>query len=304
MNFKNFENKFKRKAETANLLQASWSQVRFIPDLITNEQLAIGVLINHDGIVHTKFIEDFGRVECAYGSEIANYTKNCIELFEDFLHQNFDDSFSSQLVLDKRGLVQGNSIDSLLSELLERAVPLSLPHNQAKNKKQFHTVKTVKFHSDVKTYVKNKMGDLYKEIFAEEKGGLLVGDDSIGFKTLPIAINIKKNHKIGDLISSVYATPEKVEINCLKTLSNLQSAKKYTDLNSDFRLFMLLPDQDNLDLMTQADKKKHKEIISDFKWSLGSVGIDLIESSSIDSVSEKIIDWSGIDKDRIFEETI
>lgn len=301
MNFKNFENKFKKNVEAPELLQASWSQVRFIPDKVTNEQLAIGVLINYEGIVYTKFIEDFARIECAYGVEIATYTKSCIELFEDFLHHNYDESFSSQLLLDKRGFIQGESIDTLLLELLERAVPLSLPHNQYKLRKQFHTVKTTKFHSEVKSYIKNKLGEIYKEIFSDQNS-MRLGNTKIGYRNFPIAINIPQNNKIGDLISSVYATQDKIEISCLKTLENLRNVKKYADNKSDFRLFMLSPDEHNMDLLTKADKSRRKDIIGDFRWSLASEGIDLIEETSVDTISDKLIDWSGVDGDKVLEE--
>lgn len=299
MNFKNFEKKF--TTLTTDLLQASWSQIRFTPDLVTNEQLAVGVLINWNGIVHTKFIEDFSRVECAYGADIVGYIKSCIELFEDFLHSNYEDSFSSQLIIDKRGFVQGESIDGILDELLVRAVPLSIPHqNKNSFKKQFHTIKTVKFHSEVKSYIKNKMGEIYKDIFNDNET-VLVGDSLIGYKRLPVAINIKKNNKVGDFLSTVYATSDTLEINCLKALRDLRAVKKYANSNSDFKLFMLSPDDLNLDLLSKQDKKKRNDIIDTFKWSLRSEGIDLIEECHIDTASEKLIDWSGINKQEIFE---
>jgi len=300
MNFKKFEEKFITNIDTTELLKATWSQIRFTPDQVANEQLAIGVLINNDGIIHTKFIEDFGRLECAYGSETVSYTKACIELFEDFLHNNYENSFSSQLILEKRGFIQGDSLNTLLDELLERSVPLSIPHNKNKYKKQFHTVKTVKFHSEVKTYIKNKMGEIYKDIFSDNET-VLVGDSNIGYRRLPVAINIEKNNKIGDLISTVYATPDNIEISCLKTLANLQSVKKYAKFGSDFRLFMLSPDDYNMDLMSKADKKKRTEIIGNFQWSLRSEGIDLIIDSSVNAISEKLIDWSGANNQGILE---
>lgn len=301
MNFKKFEEKFTINSNTTELIQASWSQIRFTPDLVTNEQLAVGVLINHEDIVHTKFIEDFSRLECAYGADMVGYVKSCIELFEDFLHCNYENSFSSQLILEKRGFVQGESIDELLDELLIRAAPLSLPHQNKKSfKKQFHTVKTVKFHSEVKSYIKNKMGDIYKEIFTGNET-VLVGDPSIGYRRLPVAINIEQNRKIGDLLSTVYATPETIEINCLKSLENLRAVKKYASKDSDFKLFILSPDEPNMDLLSRSDKIKRKEIIGNFKWSLRSEGIDLIEEYSVDKASEQLIEWSGIDKQKKLE---
>jgi len=298
MNFKKFEEKFTANSATTDLIQASWSQIRFTPDLVTNEQLAIGVLINYDDIVYTKFIEDFSRVECAYGSDIVGYIKSCIDLFEDFFHCNYESSFSSQLILEKRGFIQGESIDGLLDELLIRAAPLSLPHhNKSTFRKQFHTVKTVKFHSEVKSYIKNKMGEIYKELFTENET-VLVGDSAIGYKRLPVAINIEQSNKIGDLLSTVYATPETLEINCLKALENLRTVKKYAKTNSDFKLFMLSPDDFNMDLLSNSDKKKRNQIVGDFKWSLSSEGIGLIEECSVNRASDKLIEWSGIDKQR------
>jgi hypothetical protein len=301
MNFKKFEEKFTTNSTAIELIQASWSQVRFTPDLVTNEQLAVGVLINHDDIIHTKFIEDFSRIECAYGTDVVGYIKSCIGLFEDFLHCNYENSFSSQLILEKRGFVQGESIDELLDELLVRAVPLSLPHhNKNSFRKQFHTVKTVKFHSDVKSYIKNKMGEIYKDIFTGNET-VLVGDPLIGYRRLPVAINIEQDNKIGDLLSTVYATPDTIEINCLKTLENLRAVKKYTRKDSEFKLFMLSPDELNMDLLSRADKNKRKEIIGNFKWSLRSEGIGLIEEHTVDKASEQLIEWSGIDKQKKLE---
>ncbi|HAV6256587.1 TPA: hypothetical protein JI319_08505, partial [Acinetobacter baumannii] len=77
-------------------------------------------------------------------------------------------------------------------------------------------------------------------------------------------------------------------------LENLRIVKKYTKDNSDFRLFMLSPNDDNMELMTRSEKAKHQDIIGKFKWGLRSEGIDLIEESSINKVSEELIDWSGI----------
>lgn len=65
---------------------------------------------------------------------------------------------------------------------------------------------------------------------------------------------------------------------------------------------MLSPDEMNMDLLSRVDKNKRKEIIGNFKWSLRSEGIDLIEEHSVDRASERLIEWSGIDKQKKLEE--
>lgn len=294
MNIKNIESKFQKKPMKSELIKAYWSHVRFCPDLVTNEQIAIGVFATLDGINHVKFIEDFSRLECAYGSEIVEYTKNCIELFEDFIHQNYELSFSKQLIIEKRGLVQGENINQILIELLDRAVPLSHPHHSSPKTQVFKTVKTVTFKSDVKTYVKKKIGEAYRDVFNDD--ATLIGNEYVGFRKLHIALQDKKDNKIGDLVSSVYATPEKIEINCLKSLDNLGRAKSYLDSVKNVKLFMLLPNKLNLDLMTKAEKDKRINIISDFRWRLGCEGIQLNESDNSDELSEEIIKWANLDK--------
>lgn len=295
MNFKKFENRFLKESDRQEeLIQAKWSHIRFKPDLVTMEELAIGVLVNLDGIIFTKFIEEFGRLECGFGAENASYIKNCIELFDDFLNHNFETSFSHQLIIDRRGFVQGESIDSILEDLLYRTVPLSHPHNNNRGKKIFRTVKTAKFHSDVKAYVKSKVGSISSEIFSETVEP--VGDDIVGFRKLPIALNVKHGEKLGDLVSSVYATPEKIEINCLKSLNNIVLTKKFSQRDTDFKLFMLSPDYDNLEVMSKSDKNKRLEIIKHFKWSLGCEQIDLVEGDNAESISEQIIEWSELNK--------
>ncbi|CAM9391436.1 hypothetical protein [Acinetobacter bereziniae] len=292
MNFKSIESKFKKNSVKSDLVRAYWSQVRFCPDLVSNEQIAIGIFANLDGINHVRFIEDFSRLECAYGSEIVEYTKNCIEIFEDFIHQNYELSFSKQLIIEKRGLVQGSDINQILEELLEKTVPLSHHHSSTQKSQVFKTVKTVTFKSDVKSYVKRKIGEAYKDVFNDE--ATLVGNEDVGFRRLNISLQDKKNNKIGDMVSSVYATPEKIEINCLKSLDNLGRAKNYLESIKDTKLFMLLPNQFNLDLMTKAEQTKRKNIISDFRWRLGCEGIKLSESDSSEELSEEVISWSNL----------
>ncbi|MDV8154564.1 hypothetical protein [Acinetobacter bereziniae] len=292
MNFKSIESKFKKNSVKSDLIRAYWSQVRFCPDLVSNEQIAIGIFANLDGINHVRFIEDFSRLECAYGSEIVEYTKNCIEIFEDFIHQNYELSFSKQLIIEKRGLVQGSDINQILEELLEKTVPLSHHHSSTQKSQVFKTVKTVTFKSDVKSYVKRKIGEAYKDVFNDE--ATLVGNENVGFRRLNISLQDKKNNKIGDMVSSVYATPEKIEINCLKSLDNLGRAKNYLESIKDTKLFMLLPNQFNLDLMTKAEQTKRKNIISDFRWRLGCEGIKLSESDSSEELSEEVISWSNL----------
>lgn len=292
MNFKSIESKFKKNSVRSDLIRAYWSHVRFCPDLVSNEQIAIGIFANLDGINHVRFIEDFSRLECAYGSEIVEYTKNCIEIFEDFIHQNYELSFSKQLIIEKRGLVQGNDINQILDELLEKTVPLSHHHGSTQKTQVFKTVKTVTFKSDVKSYVKRKIGEAYKDVFNDE--ATLVGNEDVGFRRLNISLQDKKNNKIGDMVSSVYATPEKIEINCLKSLDNLGRAKNYMESIKDTKLFMLLPNQFNLDLMTKAEQTKRKNIISDFRWRLGCEGIKLSESDNSEELSEEVISWSNL----------
>lgn len=293
MNTKSFESKFKNHNKQTNTIQTTWSHVRFRPDLATQEELAIGVFLDIDGIIHSKFIDDFSRIKCAYGDEIATFTESCIELFEDFIHQNYKSSFSSQMVIDHRGFAQGSSVDQILENLMARVVPLSLPHGKFTARKQFHTIKTTTLLSDVRTYVKNKLGDIYKDVFTQEP--ITLGNQNIGFKKLPIAIQVKNSDKMGDLVSSVYSTPDKLEVNCFRALNNLNIAKKQMD-KRDIKLFMLTPDQDNMEFLSDYDRKRRIDILSDFRFSLSSEGIDLIEDDNSQVIAEKIIDWSDADK--------
>ena len=77
------EEKFRKLPQTDSHVSGIWSQIRFTPDIVSNEQLAIGIIFNENGISHTRFIEDFGRVKCAYGDEITQIITESINLIED-----------------------------------------------------------------------------------------------------------------------------------------------------------------------------------------------------------------------------
>ena len=62
-NFKGLEEKFKKLSSTSSMVDGHWTQIRWIPDLISGEQIAIGVFLETNGFIRTKFIEDYKRLE-------------------------------------------------------------------------------------------------------------------------------------------------------------------------------------------------------------------------------------------------
>ena len=87
-NFKGLEEKFKKSPQVSTI-EGHWTQIRWTPDLVSGEQISIGVFLEENGFIHTKFIEDYGRLECVYGRDISNNLELAIDLIEYLLKRDW-----------------------------------------------------------------------------------------------------------------------------------------------------------------------------------------------------------------------
>jgi len=123
-------------------IKGVWSHIRWTPDFVTGEQIAIGVMLNVDGRIYTQFIEDFSRLECVYDESMSDYAKNIISLIERTLRINPKYSISDQIIYDVRGFTQGGSVQEILTRLFDRAVPIGRPHDAPDTTMRFQSIRT------------------------------------------------------------------------------------------------------------------------------------------------------------------
>ena len=289
------EEKFRKLPQTDSHVSGIWSQIRFTPDIVSNEQLAIGIIFNENGSSHTRFIEDFGRVKCAYGDEITQIITESINLIEDAFMFGLEKSFSSQIIYEKRGLARGQNLDQILNDLLLQAVPLSKLHdNKDISTNRFKPIKTNAFQNHIRSILKKDMGQEYHKIFPLQP--IVEINDSKIKRKINIPIQLYNSKKIADMVSTVYSSHETIELNCLKAISNLEIARDHLKANNDTGLFILTPSDEQFNLLKIEEREKRQNYLNELEWRLQRKGITAVYSSSENIVANKILGWANFNK--------
>lgn len=289
-NFKGLEEKFKKKQPQESIVDGRWTQIRWTPDLISNEQIAIGVFLEENGFIHTKFIEDYGRLECVYGSDISHNLELAIDLIEYLLKRDWKKSVSPQLILDHRGYASGESTQAILDKLFNRVVPFGKPHDVPNEiVDRFPTYRTSNLITNIKSRIFSQIGDDVYNIFPE-KSWL---DIKIGKDTHQIDLPIRPNgtKQVGNINSTIYKTYDKFEVNCLTALTDLQLAKK-CGLGEDAILFTLLPNDYSLSLLPEQEQEKRANFLKEFEWKLEMNEIEHQKYYEESDISDNILSWS------------
>lgn len=289
-NFKGLEEKFKKKSPQVSTIEGHWTQIRWTPDLVSGEQISIGVFLEENGFIHTKFIEDYGRLECVYGRDISNNLELAIDLIEYLLKRDWKKSVSPQLIFDQRGFARGESIQSILDKLFNRAVPFGKPHDMPHEPiDRFPTYRTSNLITNIKSRIFNQIGETVYDIFPE-KSWL---DISIGQKVhqIDVPIRPKGTKQVGSINSTIYKTYDKFEVSCLAALTDLQLAKK-SGLGDDAVLFTLLPNDYSLSLLPEAEQEKRFNFLKEFEWKLEMNEITHKKYFEEIDISDNILNWA------------
>lgn len=290
-NFKGLEEKFKKLQVKSSKVEGDWTQIRWTPDLVTGEQIAIGVFLEVNGFIHTKFIDDYGRLKCVYGEDISENLELVIDLIDYLLKRDWKKSISSQLIFDQRGFVRGDSSQAILNKLFDRSIPFGKPHEiQGEPVDRFPTYRTSNLITNIKSKLFNQIGDQVFNIFP--KDSLL--DIKVGKKVHQIDIPIRPvNTKlIGNINSTIYKTYDKFELNCLAALTNLQLAKK-SGYGDDAVLFTLLPNDFSLKLLPEPEQEKRFNFLKEFEWKLEMNEITHKKFYDESDISESILTWTN-----------
>lgn len=288
--FKGLEDRFQPSRPSQNITTYQWSLIRWIPNRVTGEQLSVGVIIESDGFLHFQCIEDFSRIECAYGIEIADYAKNTLSMIEDFFKSKIYISISDQIIFEKKGIARGIDAKSTIEFLFNKAVPLGKPHDldASPNSNRFATIRTSSFISDVQKYIKEKNTETYKEIFPEDSFIKVLDEEN--YHTLHIPI--RTGNKAGSMVSTVYSTQDKLENHCLKAMNDLELALR-TERFEDSVLAILIADQAALSFLEKYEVKRREDFLDDFIWKLKIKNIKYFMHNESSQSSEALLDWIG-----------
>lgn len=290
VNFKGLENKFKNLNSMSVPAEGRWTQIRWTPDLVANEQIAIGILLESNGIIHTKFIDDFGRLKCVYGEDIEEHIELAIDLIEYTLKRNYKKSISPQILFDERGFARGDSYTHILENLFERAIPFGKPHGKIEQIERFPTLRTQTLISRIKADIihHNKVNVI--NIFPEDS--LVKVFNKNETHQIEIPIRPINSQQLATINSTIYRTFDKFENNCLTAMNNLQVAKK-CNFGNEAILYNLLPTTEQFSLLSEPEQEKRYKFLDELKWNLDLYEIEHRPFYTESEMSSDILAWAN-----------
>lgn len=296
-NFKGLESKFKQVSRTTPpSVEGMWSQIRWTPDIISNEQIAIGVFLESKGIIHYKFIDDLGCLKCAYGKSIEQSFELTVDLIEYIFKTNTLNSVSPQIVFEKRGFARGASIEAILGNLFNKAVPFGNVNSDDDSIVRFPTLRTLTLINRVKAEIMNTVGDSVHSIFPDDPWINVIHNNEPHKIEIPVRPTGSK--QMASINSTIYRTFDKFENNCLNSMNNLQIAKKCGQAN-DTVLFTLLPTMEDFRLLSEQEQEKRLLFLEDFDWKLELYEIEHKKLYTESDIASNLLEWVKIPDDNL-----
>lgn len=268
-----------------------WSQIRWTPEFSIGEQIAIGVMININGKIYTKFVSDYERFECVYGNAIGETIKRLIDLIEQALNIDSQNSISPQVIYDVRGFTQGESTQEILNRLFDNAVPFGLPHTkQGVYDSKFPSIKTSNLWANIQNELKLKLHENYNYIVAQNER-ILIRDENEISHFLEIPIRTEHARQLANVISSVYMTPNTIK-QCYLDASSYIDIALQRKIGDHPALFILKPTNKALSMLDREARHAVVEMIEDMDWRLKSKNYLIFDANTSSELTDAIIEWT------------
>lgn len=269
-------------------IEGEWMTIQWTPDLTTKECFNLGVVLKtkNETFIRTIDGDSFDRFVCMFNEDMKYHAERITKLSEMLVYDGCLE-LSNQLLFDRRGFIRGKSGSQLIDHLFEIAVPLGRPKiNKTRANSGFHSLNLQQLSNGIVDELKRQ--DLDGFAFDE----LLPASRYLEINRQNIHIPLRPKHKktVGNWASVVFADPKRIRTDYLQAINDLRTASD--ELKRQPTLFLLKPDQENLNHLSQSRIHQIDEVIDHLDGTLKPQGIELHTSTNIPTLVSYIYEWN------------
>lgn len=273
----------------------TWATVEIQPDPFARQRFTVGVAVaDLEGRFSFRLLEDLGKFECLYDRDDVSTFRTLIDSAEQCLARARRDKVPlsdihfdvDALSLSELWPTSGDSADAVLSRLFADVVPF-LPRGERKAR-DFVTLDNTAVRRLVDDALKKIAGVEFERISSDSQRA--VTDRATG-EVHWLDFNLESDGGAGSVISAVYKTPERIELNFLRASRDLSTYARIKNLRRRLGLFVMAPSRDSI---PQADYERIENIIGEQSWRLEQQGYLVSTHDAAAPLAKDVWEWAAL----------
>jgi hypothetical protein len=274
--------------------QGAWATVEVQPDPFSRQRYSIGVVVAGQGSFVFRLLDDFAKFECLYDRDDVSVLRSLVDSAEQTLLRGqkasaevgtvqFD---SDAVMLGELWPTAGTSADAILSRLFFDVVPF-LPRDE-RRLREFITLDNAAVRRLVDDKLKEIAGIAFERIVTEPQRAVM---DRVSGEAHWLDFNLAPGGQAGSVISAVYKTPDRIELNFLRASRDLSTYARIMTIEKQLGLFVMTPAKDS---MPQADLDRIENVLGEQSWSLEQQGFVVSAHDSVAPLAQDVMEWAGV----------
>jgi hypothetical protein len=281
------------KVVPAPAFRGTWTTVDIQPDPFAPQKFTVGVAVaDLAGAYVFQLLDDFSKFECIYGREDVAAIKSTVEHAEYALLR----ARNSGVMLDGLGFegdalslgpmwpTAGTSIHAVLQRLFLDVVPF-VPIEERKGR-DFITLDNASVRQLVNDELKRIAGISFERIASDHHRA--IADVNTG-QTHWLDFNLEPPSAVGSVISAVYKTVDRIELNFLRASRDLSTFSRLRNLRGKAGIFVMMPVEES---MPGEDFARIEHVVSEQSWNLEQQGFIVAAHPAAAALASEVWEWA------------
>lgn len=272
-----------------------WATIELQPDPFARQRFTVGVAVaDLRGSFAFRLLSDLSKFECLYGRDDVTTLHALIESAEHALSRAQRENLALKDVQFEADALffgdlwptAGTTLDAVIHRLYMDVIPL-LPREERKTR-DFSTLDNSAVRRLIDDELKRIAGLDFERIAVPPQRAMM---DRLTRESHWLEFNLEPPGKAGNVISAVYKTPDRIELNFLRASRDLATYARLRELTEQLAVFVMTPTADS---MPASDFDRVENILGEQSWNLEQQGFLVSSHDSARPLAQDIWDWAAL----------
>lgn len=272
-----------------------WATVELQPDPFARQRFTVGVVVaDMQGAFFFRLLDDLSKFECLYGRDDVASVHSLMEAAEhDLLRAQREKIALKEMRFEVDAVCLGEfwptagaTVDEVLNRLYVDVIPL-LPREERKAR-DFVTLDNFAVRRLVDDELKRIAGLDFELIASDPQRAIM---DTVTKESHWLEFNLEPKGKAGNVISAVYKTPDRIELNFLRASRDLATYARLRNIREQLAVFVMVPSEESL---PASDFDRIENVLGEQSWNLEQQGFLVSSHEAAAPLAQDIWTWSAV----------
>lgn len=269
-----------------------WATIELQPDVFARQRYTIGIVVaSPQGDLGYQLLDDLVKFDCLFGKDYVAGLKTLIESAEQSLLRAKSESTplkdvqfdSESICLGELWPTSGASMAHVVNRLYFDVVPF-VPTEEKKSR-DFIPMDNSTVRQLVDIELKRIAGITFERITTVSERHII---DKHSGEAHKLEFNLETDRKVGNVISAVYKTPDRVELNFLRASRDLATYARLRQ-REGLGIFVMTPAEGS---MPRDDRIRIENVLDEQSWNLEKQGFQVSAYDDAPSLARDIFEWA------------